>query len=86
MLADATQHSLVLLDELGKGTEVSAGAAIAGALVEALDRVACKARPPVPAPCRCGRFNFYTRNQRKSLHSYSPSPRRQMSNQSMIVI
>lgn len=43
VLADATRHSLVLLDELGKGTEVSAGAAIAGALLEALDRVGCKA-------------------------------------------
>ena len=44
VLADATQHSLVLVDELGKGTEVSAGAAIAGALLEALDAVGCKAR------------------------------------------
>ena len=51
VLADATQHSLVLLDELGKGTEVNAGAAIAGALLEALDRVGCKARP-LPAIAR----------------------------------
>ena len=42
VLADATRHSLVLVDELGKGTEVSAGAALAAALLEALDTVGCK--------------------------------------------
>ncbi len=42
VLADATQHSLVLVDELGKGTEVNAGAALAGAILEALDEVGCK--------------------------------------------
>ena len=42
VLADATQHSLVLVDELGKGTEVNAGAALAGAMLEALDDVGCK--------------------------------------------
>ena len=42
VLSDATQHSLVLVDELGKGTEVNAGAALAGAILEALDGVGCK--------------------------------------------
>ena len=48
VLADATRHSLVLVDELGKGTEVSAGAALAGALLEALDAVGCKVRTHRP--------------------------------------
>ncbi len=39
-----TQDSLVLVDELGKGTEVRAGAAIAAAVLEALDAAGCKAR------------------------------------------
>lgn len=82
MLADATQHSLVLLDELGKGTEVSAGAAIAGALVEALDRLACKARPRLPAarrlPLQTPQF-LYLRTQSVGLHSRSLGPLLRMS-------
>ena len=50
VLADATQHSLVLVDELGKGTEVNAGAALAGAILEALDDVGCKVRQHQPPP------------------------------------
>ena len=50
VLADATQHSLVLVDELGKGTEVNAGAALAGAILEALDAVGCKVGHPLPPP------------------------------------
>lgn len=42
MLEDATADSLVLVDELGKGTEVRAGAAIAAAVLEALDAAGCK--------------------------------------------
>ena len=52
VLADATQHSLVLVDELGKGTEVNAGAALAGAILEALDGVGCK----VGRPCCAQRW------------------------------
>jgi DNA mismatch repair ATPase MutS len=36
VLAAAGSRSLVLVDELGKGTEVRAGTALAGALLEAL--------------------------------------------------
>eukprot|EP00798_Chlamydomonas_sp_ICE-L_P002646 gene2646-5023_t len=39
--ADGTKHSLVLLDELGKGTEVRAGTAIAQAMLEELCREEC---------------------------------------------
>ena len=39
---DATDHSLVLIDELGKGTEGAAGAAIAGALLERFDQKGCR--------------------------------------------
>ena len=42
VLEDASPRSLVCVDELGKGTEVRAGAALAGALVESLDAVGCK--------------------------------------------
>jgi MutS domain V len=42
VLEDATADSLVLVDELGKGTEVRAGAAIAAAVLEALDAAGCK--------------------------------------------
>lgn len=42
VLEDATKDSLVLVDELGKGTEVRAGAAIAAAVLEALDAAGCK--------------------------------------------
>ena len=51
MLADATQHSLVLGDELGKGTEVNAGTALAGAILEALDGVDCKVSDSPLVPC-----------------------------------
>ena len=44
VLEDATKDSLVLVDELGKGTEVRAGAAIAAAVLEALDAAGCKVR------------------------------------------
>ena len=39
---DVTEDSLVLVDELGKGTEVRAGAAIAGAMLERLDTIGCR--------------------------------------------
>lgn len=42
VLQDATASSLVLVDELGKGTEASAGAALAGAMLEALEAAGCK--------------------------------------------
>jgi DNA mismatch repair ATPase MutS len=42
VLEDATADSLVLVDELGKGTEVRAGAAIAASVLEALDATGCK--------------------------------------------
>jgi predicted GIY-YIG superfamily endonuclease len=41
VLQDVTDKSLVLVDELGKGTEAKAGAALAGAMLEALDRSGC---------------------------------------------
>ena len=39
MLRDCTSRSLILLDEIGKGTSARDGAALSGALLEALDRV-----------------------------------------------
>ena len=42
VLTDATSQSLVLIDELGKGTEARAGAAIAATILEALDSSGCK--------------------------------------------
>ncbi len=39
---DVSEDSLVLVDELGKGTEVRAGAAIAGAMLEKLDSIGCR--------------------------------------------
>ena len=42
VLQDVTSHSLVLVDELGKGTEARAGAALAGAMLESLDAAGCK--------------------------------------------
>jgi len=41
VLEDVTNKSLVLVDELGKGTESKAGAALAGAMLEALDKSGC---------------------------------------------
>ena len=42
VMDDVTEDSLVLVDELGKGTEVRAGAAIAGAMLERLDAIRCR--------------------------------------------
>lgn len=42
VLSDVTQSSLVLIDELGRGTEVRGGAALAGAMLEALDASQCR--------------------------------------------
>ena len=42
VLADATSQSLVLVDELGKGTEARAGAALAGAMLETLAKEGCR--------------------------------------------
>ncbi|KAI3431602.1 hypothetical protein D9Q98_004652 [Chlorella vulgaris] len=42
VLEDLSPNSLVLVDELGKGTEVRAGAALAGALLEQLDASGCR--------------------------------------------
>lgn len=39
---DAGPEALVLLDELGKGTEVAAGTALAAAFVERLASAACR--------------------------------------------
>ena len=39
LLRDCTPRSLVLLDEIGKGTSARDGAALSGALLEALDAV-----------------------------------------------
>ena len=39
---DVSEDSLVLVDELGKGTEVRAGAAIAAAMLEQLDSIQCR--------------------------------------------
>lgn len=39
VMDDVTEDSLVLVDELGKGTEVRAGAAIAAAMLERLDAI-----------------------------------------------
>ncbi len=42
VLEDAGAHALVLIDELGKGTEVKAGTAIAGAMLEQLHNSDCR--------------------------------------------
>ncbi|EFN52896.1 hypothetical protein CHLNCDRAFT_138439 [Chlorella variabilis] len=42
VLEDLSPSSLVLVDELGKGTEVRAGSALAGALMEELDAARCR--------------------------------------------
>ncbi|KAL3131455.1 hypothetical protein ABBQ38_007763 [Trebouxia sp. C0009 RCD-2024] len=42
VMDDVTEDSLVLVDELGKGTEVRAGAAIAGAMLERLSAIQCR--------------------------------------------
>ena len=42
VMDDVTEDSLVLVDELGKGTEVRAGAAIAGAMLERLAAIRCR--------------------------------------------
>lgn len=39
LLRDCTSQSLILLDEIGKGTSSRDGAALSGALLEALDSV-----------------------------------------------
>jgi DNA mismatch repair ATPase MutS len=41
VLQDASDKSLVLIDELGKGTEARAGTALAAAMLEELDRIGC---------------------------------------------
>lgn len=42
VLEDAGPDALVLVDELGKGTEVRAGAALAAAFLERLSALRCK--------------------------------------------
>jgi DNA mismatch repair ATPase MutS len=39
MLDVATPRTLVFIDELGRGTEATHGTAMAGAVIEALDKV-----------------------------------------------
>ena len=39
LLRDATSNSLVMVDELGRGTSSRDGAAVAGALLESLDEL-----------------------------------------------
>lgn len=39
---DASKDALVLLDELGKGTEVAAGSALAAAFLERLANAGCR--------------------------------------------
>jgi len=41
ILADTTSRSLVLIDELCRGTEVQKGTAIAASVIESLDRIGC---------------------------------------------
>lgn len=64
VLQDVTARTLVLVDELGKGTEARAGTALAGAMLEALDAVGCKAsqRPPLSAVVTTPWFCFQTRS------------------------
>lgn len=40
-MADTTSRSLVLIDELCRGTEVQKGTAIAASVIESLDRIGC---------------------------------------------
>jgi hypothetical protein len=42
LLGDVTPHSLVLVDELGKGTEVGAAGAVGAAVVEELLAAGCR--------------------------------------------
>lgn len=56
---DAGRDALVLLDELGKGTEVAAGTALAAAFLERLARSGCRG-----VFATCGPMNLAT----------SPSP------------
>ncbi len=42
VMDDAGRDALVLLDELGKGTEVAAGTALAAAFLERLERSGCR--------------------------------------------
>ncbi|GMH41363.1 hypothetical protein BSKO_09273 [Bryopsis sp. KO-2023] len=41
VLNTATKNTLVLVDELGKGTEVKAGASLAGSVLKGLSRIGC---------------------------------------------
>ena len=60
VLAGASARSLILVDELGKGTEAAAGAALAGAMLEALAARGCtgvfgsqrrRSQRPTCTPC-----------------------------------
>src|SRR5690349_10524353 len=42
VLEDVSDRSLVLIDELGKGTEVFAGSALSGAIIERLAATRCR--------------------------------------------
>ena len=43
ILAKATEHSLVLLDEMGAGTDPAEGAALGRAILDELDSIGCRA-------------------------------------------
>lgn len=63
-----TEHALVLIDELGKGTEVKAGTAIAGAMLERLHDSCCRgAFATWVPPCSCGVIAMHPDEQQSNV-------------------